>query len=542
MSVEEAIFRSNPWFAEGKVPEALLPSTTQPRIIFDEIYSTIGNLNRITVIRGVRRVGKTTLMRQLIAKTLESENKFCVLYFNFKDAEVGDVKDPVRAVFAAYEKILAANNLMGSNIYSVKERIYLFFDEVQVVPNYRSRLFTLYEEIKNVAKIFISGSSALSLVRTSESNRNESLYGRVADKVVYPVSFREYISYKHPQISEALTGTSIVDDKIFSPGQLVAVLSKNYVILAPYINNLAEKYVNYLFEGGLPEVVFRPEEEDNKHMGYLHEAYNNIRDDIITKLPSDVREEFESGYSTDIIVSVIEHVAANPGAIIVDQNAASDLGKDRLTFRRYINVLKNALIIFELYNSSAARNKLVKRTKLKKLYLADNSFIVAMDAVLRKSIGAYEDQKNIAGLQNAMMDKAGITADDIKGSSFARAFIGGYAAGIMEFIGKLNENLIAAFLASIFGIGQLGFSRLGNGKELDFVVYDSNISKRSAAGIEVTVSEDLRDTIKTYNKVAKAMKLSSKVLLGGSTIQPQFDREDGIIVIPAWLFLLSCSR
>jgi predicted AAA+ superfamily ATPase len=122
----------------------------------------------VEVISGIRRSGKSTLMRQIVKKYFEK-----VSYFNFEDSrvfgfEVGD-----------FSKL---DEVMGEEIEAY------FFDEIQNVEGWEIFVRQLHERGE---KVFVTGSNASLLSREMGTR----LTGRYLSHEVFPFSYREYLVF-----------------------------------------------------------------------------------------------------------------------------------------------------------------------------------------------------------------------------------------------------------------------------------------------------------------------------------------------------------
>lgn len=124
----------------------------------------------IEVISGIRRCGKSTLMKQIVKKHYKN-----VGYFNFEDSRIYgfEVSD-----FPKLEDIIGLH----------KEAY--FFDEIQNVPQWELFIRQLHDKGK---KIFITGSNA-SLLSKELGTR---LTGRHLRHELFPFSYQEYLSFKN---------------------------------------------------------------------------------------------------------------------------------------------------------------------------------------------------------------------------------------------------------------------------------------------------------------------------------------------------------
>ncbi len=125
----------------------------------------------IQVLSGIRRSGKSTLLKQLMKKI---KNYY---YFNFEDLRVVDftIKD--------FEKLEAVfrENFEKSNHY--------FFDEIQNVPEWERYVRQKHDEGK---KIIITGSNASLLSK----ELGTKLTGRHLTFEVFPFSYKEMLKLK----------------------------------------------------------------------------------------------------------------------------------------------------------------------------------------------------------------------------------------------------------------------------------------------------------------------------------------------------------
>src|SRR3989344_1610322 len=144
------------------------------RELLNDILKDIKD-NRILIISGIRRCGKSTLLKQIINKIkLEKEN-YC--YINFEDEKFIDFKAQ------DFEEI----NELLIEIYG-KSKYYLF-DEIQNIDKFELFVRRLQDEGK---KLIITGSNS-DLLSKEFGTR---LSGRNKIFELYPFSFKEFLEYK----------------------------------------------------------------------------------------------------------------------------------------------------------------------------------------------------------------------------------------------------------------------------------------------------------------------------------------------------------
>lgn len=133
---------------------------------------------QIQVIAGVRRCGKSTLLRQLIRKVEKPA------YFNFEDVRIFDFE---------VDDFTKLEAVMG-------EASHYFFDEIQNVDGWEVYIRQLHDRNK---RVIITGSNA-SLLSIELGTR---LTGRYTLHELYPFSYQEYLQFKKLPASSDSTAT-----------------------------------------------------------------------------------------------------------------------------------------------------------------------------------------------------------------------------------------------------------------------------------------------------------------------------------------------
>lgn len=143
----------------------------------------------VVVITGVRRSGKSFIMRQLAKRLLEKGvDKNHILIVNFEDPRFPQLN--VKNLQQIYEIYL--------EFLSPKETPYIFLDEVQEVEEWEKWVRTMRELKK--AKVVISGSNAKLLSRELST----LLTGMHIDLTVFPLSFIEFLHFNGLKIKNKL--------------------------------------------------------------------------------------------------------------------------------------------------------------------------------------------------------------------------------------------------------------------------------------------------------------------------------------------------
>lgn len=133
--------------------------------------------NIIKVLVGVRRAGKSTILRQIEASLLESGvAPEQVISMNFESAAFDDIADE-----AGLKRYVAERAAAGS-------KVHLFFDEIQEVDGWERALRSFMVDYD--ADIYVTGSNASML----SGDLATHITGRYIRIPVYPFSFSEFVS------------------------------------------------------------------------------------------------------------------------------------------------------------------------------------------------------------------------------------------------------------------------------------------------------------------------------------------------------------
>jgi len=280
------------------------------REIYRKALDLLNSDNRILVITGMRRVGKSTLLKQLMS-TL---NDYC--YLNVEDE---------RLIHFGVEDFSQLNEVM-IEVYG--ESRYYFFDEIQNLDKFEIVIRRLQDSGK---KIVLTGSNS-SLLSMELGTR---LTGRYIQIELFPFSFREFLDFKQVQISK---------ESFY--------LSSEKVKLKQY-------FKQWLDSGGMPEFL------KYNDVNYLLTLFDNIiYRDIIARY--NIRKQ--------AILKELVHLLANNLTLPVTYNSLKNtVGLSNAeTAKEYLNYLCNSYFFFELRKYSVSYNKQLQNAK--KIYLIDNAF------------------------------------------------------------------------------------------------------------------------------------------------------------------------
>jgi len=323
--MEELIIQ-NPWWESKTISEE--KAKPYKRKIFEKIKNTFFNYKQILILMGLRRVGKTTLIYQIIEELLKKgTDPFHILYFSFDKV----IKEPIE-IFKEYERITKIN--------WKKERIYVFFDEIQKLDGWTSKIKLLYDNLPNI-KFCLSGSASL----TIEEKSVKDLVGRCFGIEIKFLTLQEF--------AELYYGKNI----------------DNFELYRSEIEAVFDDYVQRPF----PEIVKWQDKE---------KINNYLKEFIVEKtLKSDTTEIFKK-VNISLLSSLTEIFIKDVGGVLNIENLSKDLHVHKLTLANHIYYLKFGKLIRIIKNYRPSVR--AESRKLAKIYLAHPCFAFAYYSEIEK--------------------------------------------------------------------------------------------------------------------------------------------------------------
>jgi len=347
------LFNTNKWWTTGKFPEAGHKDTK--RFAFYEAKKYLFNprLRRAVLLTGLRRVGKTTVLYQLIeeilGKGIPAKN---VLYVTF---------DHPMIKVCTMERIL---DVYKNNVAQGDE-LYLFFDEIHYAEQWNLWLKTLVDHNPHY-KIAATGSaSSLLAVHGAETG-----VGRWVDIKIPTLSFYEYCELK--KVPMPVLPTDI------KPTQLHAVERSDLTDIMHACSSLLPYFHRYLLIGGFPELALLDD---------LALSQKLLREDIVDKVLKRDMTAIYNIRNVNELEKLFIFLCLQSGNIITVQSLSKELGTSRQTVENHIKLLSmaNMIYISDLVDDSG-KKALKSRPKI---YLADaairNAVLLKDESVLADS-------------------------------------------------------------------------------------------------------------------------------------------------------------
>ncbi|PIY15287.1 MAG: hypothetical protein COZ15_07130 [Elusimicrobia bacterium CG_4_10_14_3_um_filter_49_12_50_7] len=298
-----------------------------PRRILADLKKQI-ETDEIVVLTGMRRAGKTTLLRMIFDK-IPGGNKVFLDIENPLEQQIFEETD--------YNNIWA--NLASYGI-SAKSKSYIFIDEIQAKPDVVRAVKYLHDHYK--VKFFLTGSSSFYLKNLFP----ESLSGRKAVFVLYPLDFEEFLIFKGKRRAPA-------------EGFKEKLKSKNKVSFEQN-RKLYDEYLEY---GGFPQVVLTDDNTRKK------QQLNDILKSYFEKEVLSLAEFRQIKAFRDLMMLIMRRA----GSQIDISKLASEVGVSRPTVYSYIYFLEATYFIDLISPFSRSVDREVSGTK--KLYVCDNGIL-----------------------------------------------------------------------------------------------------------------------------------------------------------------------
>ncbi len=286
----------------------------------------------IKVITGVRRCGKSSLMKTVADELVErGVSEESIIFINLDSRKYRKIKTD-----DALDELIAEKSVTDSLKY-------LFIDEIQNVENFEE-VINAYRDDGSYS-IFITGSNSYLL----SGELATKLTGRYVEFEMFTLSFDEFIGMK----------------KFY-----------NKTVDA----NMMIELNNYILEGGFPKTV----------------SYDNIADKrtYVRSVVTEIFDKDIKGCikikNTEVFEKVRDYIINNFGSTVSVQSIqrsldGAGLNIKRDTLDRYIRILTDAKIIYECKRFDMKLKKSLSGEK--KYYIADTSFYFALNTDNRINYG-----------------------------------------------------------------------------------------------------------------------------------------------------------
>jgi len=318
MKSEFALKVVGEWLFETNLPELVV------REAKDEIHEP--GKGAIVAVVGPRRAGKTFFLFQKIKRLIKSQiPRDEILFLDFEDYRLrGFMPEDIGVIFEAFQRL------------TKKQPRYLFFDEIQHIPDWSRLLRTLHNQRKY--SITVTGSNSSLLTREIATE----LRGRYQDVLLMPFSFKEYLRFKKIDFNTAVLNSS-----------------KRGVVVGAFDD--------WLFNGGYPEICAMVDKVARRRL--LQNYYETVfYRDIVDRYSVKAR---------DLLDGVMSAVLNGSGELFsvsayAEQLAHSGISGSKRSIASYLRYLEEAFFIISNEKFSWSARK--RTMNPEKVYLSDTGF------------------------------------------------------------------------------------------------------------------------------------------------------------------------
>ena len=283
---------------------------------------------RHSVLIGARQIGKTTVVKQVVAHLLKKNEK--AFYITFEEPTI------LKAINEHPENIF--NYTFHPDDLTKKEKLFIVIDEVQYAGNPTNFLKLLYDKYADKVKIIATGSSAFYINRDFK----DSLAGRKKIFELYTLSFEEFLHFKS-------------EDKLIAEWHQLQKRPNYQSLKRKELDSLLDEYMIF---GGYPAVVL-----ENK----LPDKIDLLKDLVNSYMKKDA---LEANIKEELKYFDLVRILSDQVGNMVNQNELANTLKLSVgTIDNYLYLLRRSFHIHLLPPKFGNLRK--ELTKMPKVYFND---------------------------------------------------------------------------------------------------------------------------------------------------------------------------
>lgn len=332
----------NSWWITGKVEDELAPEFK--RSVYKKVCNVFFNeIRRFPILSGPRRVGKSTMMFQIIDKLLtEGVKPERILYYTLDEFPNDGIS--IREIVEIYTKYVYDN-----------DDFYLFVDEAQKDKAWKNYIKTIYDLKRNVHAM-VTGSASVEI----EKDSDDSGSGRFFTLKIPTMSFYEFCVMNGKEVD--LPQIDVFQMHTLTTPEQTKVYLK--------LGMLYREMICYMKIGGFPEFA----RSDN--YAYINRL---LRDQVVVKaIRQDIPRSFDIR-DVDALSNLYAYFCFNTSDSISVDTISKKLEIDRATCGRYIEALEKANLIYVSEQLNIGGKKPLKPRK--KVHISDYGIKCAVTRV-----------------------------------------------------------------------------------------------------------------------------------------------------------------
>lgn len=361
----EDLRRQNPWW-RGHTWESRdrqLTALARARFAYDPKPLDGIQPGNVYSLLGPRRVGKSTAAKHAIRRLLDSGYPPRRVVYHSCDLLTG-AADIAALLSTVYDEAETAGALAGPD-----QPFYLFLDEIQRVPDWQQAIKHLHDTHRlGEDCVVLTGSSARELRAGSELLPGRRGRALDRDRLLLPMSFRDFASAVEPEVTLPLGGVTPTElaNAYQSDSNVRKEFSRPRVVAA--LDRLVELFELYSRIGGFPGAVNDYLRTGDVEVATMTEMWDVIRGDL---------NRYQQVRDLTIPLKILERLALNLASPVSWQKIAREAAVDVKTVQTYVDLFTDAYLFMVVHREDDGT---LARRADKKIYPVD-PLIAGMAAV-----------------------------------------------------------------------------------------------------------------------------------------------------------------
>ncbi len=327
------LYGFNPWWSgrPASVPDFR-------RLAFETAQNYLGNtsLRRAILLSGPRRVGKTTILRQIAVERVQrGADPSSVLYLSLDHPLL---------------KLVSLRDILGlyhETLYREGQQVTLLLDEIQYSPGWETEVKLLVDYQPHYRIIATGSASVIHRERLAESG-----VGRWVTVPVATLSFYEYLHIRAEPAPD-IPGNHRLDN-------LLSMTPTGLAGLAAQLRPLRPLFQRYLLVGGFPETA---------RLENLELCQRLLREDVLERVLKRDMVALFGVRNINELERLFTYLCLNTGGILAHNTCARALETSASTVANHLALLEQANLIYKLPPAALGGKKALKARN--KYYLVD---------------------------------------------------------------------------------------------------------------------------------------------------------------------------
>lgn len=328
----EALQSQNPWWTGGGVPDGLKREFKRAdyaemlRRLDDQDYE-----HHIHALVGARRVGKTTVLHQLVDELVSRGDPRRVVFAALDDEALYPGADNLRRLLSLHSR-----RVLREQPHRPAQRTYVILDEIQTAGNWQAALKNVVDR-RGPTTVVVSGSSSAGMFGASAP-----LLGRIRRQTMMPMGFAEYASFMGrpyaPELARAggnLRGVLAAAARDGDARRLHGRAAESLQDLALAKGDILMDLSEYMAYGGCPGIAATRD-------------HNSKREQLKTHLRLSIYQDIVKGggvRSPRVLEPLFAVLARKSPRIVNKERIAKNLGINKATLDTYLDFLRAAYLV-----------------------------------------------------------------------------------------------------------------------------------------------------------------------------------------------------